>query len=374
MLIFKKLPQTKQTNKDKEPINPNKERTLYLINVILLCIITLGAMGASGFFFLRMRSARAELADLQHQINASDDAEKSLYTQEEVDNAIESARYDGMSSGRRSLKTQIQSQIESGKSTLSMLRNLFDSDIVVSMDGHYYFYPRITGMDASPFSASEFRLDENGRLLYTGSSATAQLSYGVDVSADNGRINWEEVAGDGMTFAMIRQGSRDSEGELVSDDRFLLNVEGAYDAGLKVGAYHNLGAVTVDEAVEEADALVQALEPVKDKVKGSVAVVTKVPAAGSRQEGLSQAEWTEMVTTFCDQIRSAGYQPMIYGSLAAMIMQLDQKQVSYVRKWINSPAEDLYYPYRFQMWKYSSEGEVAGIEGKVGLDAIMGFQ
>lgn len=57
---------------------------------------------------------------------------------------------------------------------------------------------------------------------------------GIDVSEHNGKIDWKEIAEAGVRFAIIRAGY----GSAYLDSRFYENVNGAHDAGLKLGVYH----------------------------------------------------------------------------------------------------------------------------------------
>lgn len=57
---------------------------------------------------------------------------------------------------------------------------------------------------------------------------------GIDVSEHNGKIGWKEIAEAGVQFAIIRAGY----GSAYLDSRFYENVNGAHDAGLKLGVYH----------------------------------------------------------------------------------------------------------------------------------------
>ena len=58
--------------------------------------------------------------------------------------------------------------------------------------------------------------------------------YGVDVSAHQGEIEWEQVAEDGIQFAYIKA----TEGQGWIDERFTANWDGAGTAGLDRGANH----------------------------------------------------------------------------------------------------------------------------------------
>ncbi|MBU2702286.1 GH25 family lysozyme M1 1 [Sporomusaceae bacterium BoRhaA] len=71
---------------------------------------------------------------------------------------------------------------------------------------------------------------------------------GIDVSENNGTVDWQAVKDAGIEFAMIRC----SYGLHSTDGNFVENVAGARAVGLKVGAYHYSYALTPDEAIQEA--------------------------------------------------------------------------------------------------------------------------
>lgn len=72
---------------------------------------------------------------------------------------------------------------------------------------------------------------------------------GIDVSENNGNVDWQAVADAGYEFAIVRC----SYGRTNRDERFIENVNGAHAAGLKVGAYHYSYALDVDDAAQEAE-------------------------------------------------------------------------------------------------------------------------
>ena len=78
--------------------------------------------------------------------------------------------------------------------------------------------------------------------------AGVRIVKGIDVSENNGRVDWKAVADSGFEFAIVRS----SFGRCEADSRFIENVEGAHAAGLKCGAYHYGYALTPEQAVEEA--------------------------------------------------------------------------------------------------------------------------
>lgn len=78
----------------------------------------------------------------------------------------------------------------------------------------------------------------------------ATQGKGIDVSSQNGVVDWELLTGNNMDFVMLRTG----EGQAPDVDvQFETNYEGAKAAGLKIGAYHVCCVRTPAEAVKEAE-------------------------------------------------------------------------------------------------------------------------
>ena len=71
---------------------------------------------------------------------------------------------------------------------------------------------------------------------------------GLDVSENNGEVDWQAVADAGYTFAIVRS----SYGLHERDERFIENVNGAHAVGLQVGAYHFSYGYSVEDAAAEA--------------------------------------------------------------------------------------------------------------------------
>ena len=82
------------------------------------------------------------------------------------------------------------------------------------------------------------------------------MMKGIDVSENNGVVDWEAVAAAGYKFAIVRC----SYGQHEWDEYFAVNVKGAHDAGLLVGAYHYGYGLSVEDAAREAENCMAALD------------------------------------------------------------------------------------------------------------------
>ena len=79
---------------------------------------------------------------------------------------------------------------------------------------------------------------------------------GIDVSENNGYVDWQAVKDDGYEFAIIRLGW----GRSHLDSMFYENVNGALDVGLSIGVYYYSYALSDEMAGEEADFTYNILE------------------------------------------------------------------------------------------------------------------
>lgn len=354
-------------SKKEKQSNPNHIRTVYLVNIIFLCFLTLAAIGGGIFLFLRYRQARKDLADIHQEMTATAEHAQTLYTDEEVEQLVSEAREQASDDARRELLQDMQSSLETGESVLMMLRQMFPDNFVVSASDKYYFYPILRNVRTNPYSDQDFALDDKGRMQYKGSDSSVSPEFGIDVSASTGEIDWEAVASDGVDFAMIRLGGRDENGTLFLDSSYADNLEQAEAAGIETGVYIKMSDITDDEASEDAAFVLQALEEVHAKVEGPVAVVVTPPSQDSRAYGQSRAAWTSHVKTFLDAVSQGGRDAVIYSNATGFAIMLDLTQLDDTERWISDKSGSLYFPYRFEYWQYGT-GEVDGIDGRVNLD------
>lgn len=367
-----------EKEKEKEKENANHQRTVYLVNIIILSLVTLSAVAFSIFLLVRSRANMQELHRIYAELNLEEGEEKQLYTEEELKRSLSETKKTAAMTERNTILQQIQSSLESGDSTTGMLRKLFSNDIVVLSGGRYYFYPVISSVLKHNFSESDFALDESGRLQYSGTNTRIQTRQGIDVSEKEGYIDWEKVAQDQISFAYICAGGGDMDGTAVRDSYFEHNLTGAQEAEMATGVYYVLSHASPQECREQAGELVSWLQEMEEEgTKTSLPVAVWVLPVSTADdgtqdtEGQSKAEWTENTIAFCQVLEEAGYTPAIYGNLVSFTMLLDMTQLEKYEKWITSNDTSLYFPYQFSCWQYTASGEIQGISTDVHRDLII---
>ena len=188
---------------------------------------------------------------------------------------------------------------------------------------------------------------------------------GIDVSTYQGDIEWEKVAASGVKFVFIRLGYRGYEsGLLVKDDRFEDNIRGALQNGIAVGVYFVTQAISVEEAVEEAQFVMENIRPY-NVTWPIVLDIEDAASATARTAELSQQARTDHAIAFCETVKESGYTPMLYCNIRWFIEKLDITRITDYDKWFAQYFRKPFFPYAFQVWQYSSTGRIDGIEGNV---------
>lgn len=195
---------------------------------------------------------------------------------------------------------------------------------------------------------------------------------GIDVSKFQGKIDWEAVSRAGVQFAMLRVGLRGyGSGELVTDERFFENQQGAYENGIRTGVYFFSQAINEEEAVEEAKYVLDLLQGVSIDMP-IVFDTEPIYYDDARTDHLTPAQLTNITKAFCDTIAGAGYQPMIYANAKRFTTVLFLEKLTDYPFWLADYRETPDYPYDFLMWQFTEKGQVEGIEGNVDMDLYFG--
>lgn len=345
--------------------NPNRERTALLVNVIVLCMITLAAAAMTAFFYMRMRRSDAEIQLMNDRLYGTASQEKDLYTKGELESRQENARIAGETTGEENIRESLRTALEDGSSTISALRQIYPDDIVVASEGRYYFYPRSSEIEENPFHDGDWSLDADGILTYQGDDANVQTLQGITVTDRAEEIDWEAVAADHVDYVMIDLGGRGENGHFEQSAWWEEYLSEARNAGLTVGICYELNVTDAEEAEEDAAYLAQILEPYVDEIDGYAAVMIHMPGEEDRTRELDKESRTAAIKAIADTLQKAGLQPILYESVTAMMLLTDPEQTLGIARWVAQEGAELYFPYTLTMWQYAASAEVDGISGTV---------
>lgn len=247
--------------------------------------------------------------------------------------------------------------------------------------GQYITYsnqqiPIYAGVEQNRLSQGDFvwSTEYPGRLEYVGDEFDTR--FGIDVSAyqnracENNTIDWEAVRNDGVDFAMVRIGLRGySTGSLNADAFYKQNIDGAMAAGIETGVYFFAQAITVEEAIEEAEFVLSLLEG--HEINGPVAYDWEMHDSTYRVYGTTPEMATACAIAFCRRIEEAGYDAMVYAGQYVSYIKYDQGALMPYLSWYpeyKSESSEKLYPtlyYQMDYWQFSSSCPIAGIgDGK----------
>lgn len=208
-----------------------------------------------------------------------------------------------------------------------------------------------------------------GKKYYFDSKGVLSSKVGIDVSYAQGNIDWKKVKASGVDYVMIRVGYRGyTQGGLYLDSDFVKNIEGATAAGLDCGVYFYSQAITVEEAILEADFVLKAIKGYK--LTYPIAFDTEyVSDPAARTHGLTDKQRTDFAIAFCERIKKNGYYPTIYASKSWFLDEMEFSRINgKFDIWLAHYIEQTNFPYTYQMWQYTDSGKVTGISGSVDLD------
>ena len=184
---------------------------------------------------------------------------------------------------------------------------------------------------------------------------------GIDVSAHQGKINWDTVANYGMDFAILRI----TEVGNVIDSQFENNFSGCNKHKIPVGVYKYSYASTVSEAQSEARKVVSVLNGRK------IQFPVFLDLENHRQRVLGAESIHNLAEAFREIIVAAGYKFGIYCN-EDWYMNVICSHLKKYDFWIaRYPAnDDGWIQERLRPgfgvgWQYSSKAKIPGINGTV---------
>lgn len=207
------------------------------------------------------------------------------------------------------------------------------------------------------------------------------ISQGIDVSYHNDKINWESVKAGGVDFAILRVGYRGyaSEGKVMPDVNFSTYIHDAYAQGMKLGIYFYSQALTPEEAAAEAAYSISTLQAAVADIpnfKLDMPIVYDYEFAGTdagrldsawKDGDLNKTKMTNNAISFCNTVKNAGYEAMVYASKSFLNTQLNKTTIANAgyRVWLAHYTTNTDYTGDYDIWQFSSKGKISGISGNV---------
>lgn len=204
-----------------------------------------------------------------------------------------------------------------------------------------------------------------------------EILNGIDVSwwqgggkgSTTSKINWKKMHAAGADFAFVRAASRDTaDGSIYEDTTASAHINGAQANKMNVGLYIFSQAVDSNEAVEEADYVLNLIDQYDWDIDMPIIIDREAGRMTKRLTNakLSKAKETAVVQAFADEITSAGYKAGVYASYSWYKDKMNADDLEDCAIWIarynnmttsnaksGTPYADVLCDYEF--WQYSSQ-------------------
>ncbi len=169
--------------------------------------------------------------------------------------------------------------------------------------------------------------------------------FGIDISVWQEGFDFDRAKAEGVEFAILRGGFHTTKDRCFED--FYAQCK-ARD--IPVGAYLYSQAVTVTEARQEAQFLIQNVLSGKQ-----FAYPIYMDVEDARQRALGKKKLTDIVVAFCGELQKAGYYPGIYSSASFFGSYLDESRLPQYDKWVAQWYTQLQYEGEYGMWQFGGE-------------------
>lgn len=175
------------------------------------------------------------------------------------------------------------------------------------------------------------------------------LRKGIDISAWQGSYNLKSALSEGFDFVVIKGGGGDDG--LYVDSKFSRNYDLAKSLGMSVGVYWFSKALTVSDAVKEADYFFE------NCLKGrQFDLPVYIDVENKTQLAIGKRLLTDVVKSWCKRLESKGFFVGIYSSQSYFSSYMNDDELQDYAHWVACWSSDCDYKGEsFGMWQYGGE-------------------
>ena len=187
---------------------------------------------------------------------------------------------------------------------------------------------------------------------------------GIDVSKWNGKIDWNKVKKSGVKFAIIRIGYGDDLSS--QDDEYAIyNMTECERLGIPYGVYIYSYALSSLEAESEANHVLR-------MIRGrNLSMPVYMDLEDQKLMELSSQQLATNMSVFSSILTKSGYQVGVYSSTSWFENILTDPVFNQFPKWVAQYNTTCTYNGTYEIWQYTKESSVPGIEGEVDMNILV---
>lgn len=233
------------------------------------------------------------------------------------------------------------------------------------------------------YAITNTRIAGYGRPKYKRDKEITTMMYGIDVSSNQGEIDFAKVKNAGVEFMILRSTTKNGN----ADVRLAEYIKGCYEHNIPFNAYKYMYALSESSAYSEA---ITAAEALKSRgIIPSKEFVIYADVEDKTQFALSTQSLSKVVNAFKRGVEYSGFSFGLYmskspyegGEVDLSLFETDNvwlaRYSSNAVRTLKDIPDDKYKPVakngKLAGWQYSSRGQVDGIHGNVDLDVFYGI-
>lgn len=207
-------------------------------------------------------------------------------------------------------------------------------------------------------------------------SKTDNIRAGMDVSYYQGDVDWKKVKDSGIEFLILRIGYRGygEAGRIVEDGKFKEYLDEISKYGFEYGIYFYSCAKNEEEVKEEIEWITNKIKEYKIEKKFKYLAYDFEEYGTHRTRNITKKQTNKNAILYLNLIKKNGFTPVLYGNKTyfEQIFDMDKimSEVDGCKIWYAQYNDRYSYKGYFDMWQYTSDGIIDGINGKVDLNIV----
>lgn len=200
------------------------------------------------------------------------------------------------------------------------------------------------------------------------------MKFGIDVSSNNGVINWDEVKSQGVEFVIIRCGYG-SDYKNQDDTQFERNYNECKRLGIPVGTYLYSYACNIEQAKSEANHVLRLINGKQFEL--GVWFDMEDADGYKARNNVAYSTCVDICETFCNIIEEKDLLVGIYANLDWLNNKINSSRLDRFKKWVAQWTTKCTYNKPYAIWQFGGEtnlirsNKLNGINGSVDMNYLV---
>lgn len=183
--------------------------------------------------------------------------------------------------------------------------------------------------------------------------------FGVDISDNNGSVDFAALKGAGVKFVLIRCGYGDNIASQ-DDSQFFENIRKARAAGMPYGVWLYSYAMNTAQAKSEAAHVLRLLGQIERPAYGVWFDMEDADGYKAKRGMPSNDTLVKICEAFCVELEAQGYYTGIYAALSWLEDQLNDPRLDKYDKWVAQWNSTCDYRKPYGIWQYTDKLYIGG--------------